>query len=115
MKTPQLQGKNTGKTKVINDALQEAFAPVMARFNLLFNDDTKYEIQLPSEEELYKMLVEGEGTYWDLVWNEKETDIIRVIPYPTQRVIEMLDRQARLSGFDDIFYDFNKRQKENME
>lgn len=110
MKTLKLKqsGNTNRETQQKNEALQRAFAPLALKFNLLF-EDAKVQVKM-TDEELIKLLLEGEGIYWDLI--KTQTNIQRVIPYSDAKIVENLQRKKRLENIGDVFFDFHERQRE---
>lgn len=88
--------------------LQTISRTAARKLAILF-EDAHHEINL-TDRRLVEKLIEGDGTYWELV--KTETEIIRVIPYSPEQVVENIARQMRLDGLDDVMYDFHERQRE---
>jgi len=81
-------------------------------FNLLFHEDPEYdELQL-TESQLLEALEDGEGIYWDLLRDNNDLAILKVIPYDLITVIKNLHGRAKMARdvrFADTFYDFEER------
>lgn len=67
--------------------------------------------RIKSEAALEQILIEGEGLYWDLQWNNNTTEILTIVPYSVEQVIENLFRLVQIDKQqDDVLFDFNSRQ-----